>query len=304
MWRSRTSRGVRQITHGLGTLDAGVFQAIANSRSPLLDTTMPALSRVADHAKLWLAIAAAMAMSDNQSAHRGAGRGVVTLAVTSLITNQVAKRLWRRQRPRYELVPLLRRLHKYPTSHSLPSGHSASAAAFAVGVGLENPTLGLVIALLAGLVGLARVATAAHYPSDVFAGFGIGASIAVLGARLVPPIVEHNLPPADPLRIDTRPRPEGAGVVLVVNPASGSGTGGRVIGEVRRELPKAEIIELARNDNLEEVLRARGRARRGARHRRWRRNRGVRCRSSGGDGTPARRVSGRHVQPLRQGHRV
>jgi undecaprenyl-diphosphatase len=98
--------------------------------------------------------------------------------------------------------------------------------------------------------------TGAHYPGDVFAGFGIGASIAVLGARLVPPIVEHNLPPADPLLIDTPPRPKGEGVVVVVNPASGSGTGARIIREVRRELPKAEIVELAKNVNLKEVLRA------------------------------------------------
>ncbi len=45
-----------------------------------------------------------------------------------------------------------------PTSNSLPSGHSASAAAFAVGVGLESPPSGLGLALLAGLVGLSRVA--------------------------------------------------------------------------------------------------------------------------------------------------
>jgi undecaprenyl-diphosphatase len=47
-------------------------------------------------------------------------------------------------------------------------------------------------------------------------------------------------------------------VVRVVNPASGSGPVARHR-EVRRELPKAEIIELARNDNLEEGAPRRGR---------------------------------------------
>src|SRR4051794_9852888 len=248
-------RGIRQIGEGLGTLDREVFEAIAESPSPLLDATMPRLSRAADHSKLWLALAVVIGALGGASAQRGAARGVLSLAVTSLVTNQVAKRVWRRPRPDRHVVPLARRSHRSPTSNSLPSGHSASAAAFAVGVGLESPPLGLGLALLAGLVGLSRVATGAHYPGDVFAGFGIGAGVAVLGGRLVPPIVPAKLPSTEPLVVDTPERPEGEGVVLVINPASGSGTGTRVIDEVREKLPKAEIVELGEDDNPETILR-------------------------------------------------
>lgn len=255
-WPDRPSAGaLRQIGRGLGTLDREVFEAVADSPSPLLDAAMPRLTRAADHSRLWFVIAAALGAFGGPAAQRGAARGVLSLAVTSLVTNQLAKRLWRRPRPDQLTVPLVRRIRRFPTSSSLPSGHSASAAAFAVGVGLESPPLGLALALLAGLVGLSRVATGVHYPGDVFAGFGIGAGIAVLGGRAVPPISTPAGPAVEPLRVDTTPRPDGAGVVLVINPSSGGGNGARVIDEVRESLPRTEIVQLGADDDIPAALR-------------------------------------------------
>ena len=250
----RRSSGARQLTRGLGTLDREVFEAVAESPSVLLDRTMPVLTRAADHSTLWIALAGLLSASGSPAARRGATRGLMSLAVTSVLTSQGAKRVWQRPRPDRTRVPLLRRSRRVPTSTSLPSGHSASAAAFAIGVGLESPPLGMGLALLAGLVGLSRVATGVHYPGDVLAGFATGAGIAVLGAHLVPPIAPARLPRTEPLRVPAPPRPGGDGVVLVANPESGGGTAGDVLAAVREQLPRAEVVELDPSDNPQQVM--------------------------------------------------
>jgi undecaprenyl-diphosphatase len=69
-----------------------------------------------------------------------------------------------------------------PGSTSFPSGHAASAFAFAYAVGRHLPLLGLPIRLLAGGVAYSRVHTGVHYPGDVVLGAILGASTAAMVA--------------------------------------------------------------------------------------------------------------------------
>src|SRR4030095_14504943 len=78
-----------------------------------------------------------------------------------------------------------------PGSTSFPSGHAASAFAFAYAVGRHLPLLGLPIRLLAAGVAYSRVHPGVHYPGDVVLGSILGAATAAMVAaasdRLPPP---------------------------------------------------------------------------------------------------------------------
>jgi membrane-associated phospholipid phosphatase len=64
-----------------------------------------------------------------------------------------------------------------PRTASFPSGHSASAFAFAVAATRELPEAGQVLLPLAAGVAYSRVYLGVHYPSDVIAGGAFGAAV-------------------------------------------------------------------------------------------------------------------------------
>ena len=194
--------------------------------------------------------------------------------------------------------------HHVPTSSSFPSGHSASAAAFAVAVGAEFPELAVPIGALAGAVCFSRIFTGVHFTSDVLAGAALGATVAGIGVAAVP--AHHH----EPVRLRIGPerpqpsRPDGQGVVAVVSLHSGGGGNDGVAEAFREVLPAAEVVELGPDDDIAEAMKAAA-------------ARAEVLGVIGGDGTinaaataamdadrAAAGGAGRHLQPLRPGSRA
>ncbi|QWB22048.1 MULTISPECIES: bifunctional phosphatase PAP2/diacylglycerol kinase family protein [Streptomyces] len=276
-----TKPGHHPLRDGVLTLDRRLFEAAAHRHWPGAGPVLPRLGRSANHGVLWCVAAAALAASRTPRARRAATRGLASLGLASLAVNTLGKRSVRRSRPALDPVPLIRRLGRQPITTSFPSGHAASAAAFATGVALESPAWGAVVAPVAASVALSRVYTGAHFPSDVLAGAALGAGAAFAVRGLVP-TRSQAIPPARP-RAEVPALLEGEGLVLVANTAAGTAERARAL---RDELPRAEVVECAPQDVAAALEEAAGRAR----------VLGV-C---GGDGTvnTAARVALKHRLPL------
>jgi len=174
-------QNVAETLRQLGAVDRAVYEAIASVPTPSLDRAMRRLSDSANNSKLWLAIAGALALT-GPSGRCAAARGVAAIAVTSAIVNLGVKSASGRRRPDRAgaHVPDSRHV-QMPSSTSFPSGHSASAFAFATAISRDHPWLAIATQFLAGAVAYSRVHTGVHYPGDTLAGalIGVGTGQAV-----------------------------------------------------------------------------------------------------------------------------
>lgn len=171
-------------TEELNRLDLAAYAAIATTPTPMADTAFRRLSRAADHSKLWLGCSALLAAFGGERGRRAAENGLASIGLTSAVVNIALKPLANRHRPdRSALdVPVTRQV-AMPHSTSWPSGHSASAFAFAAGVGEAWPLVGVPLSFVASLVAYSRVHTGVHYPSDTIAGAVAGLALAPVAVR-------------------------------------------------------------------------------------------------------------------------
>ncbi|MFJ5550273.1 bifunctional phosphatase PAP2/diacylglycerol kinase family protein [Streptomyces sp. NPDC093225] len=260
------SHGAPVVWQGpLADRDRRLFEAVARQHWPGADRVLPRLGRAANHGVLWLSGAAALAVFGSPRARKAAAQAAASLALASAAINTVGKWSIRRARPLAEAVPAPRRPSRFPTTTSFPSGHSASAFAFATGLALEHPGWGALAAPVAAGVALSRVYTGVHYPADVLAGAALGVGAGLCVRSLVRQGERRRYAPGPERPATSAPAlPDGAGLVVVANTGSGAASGpvGAGFGpdpgaEVRtalaQALPEAEFVACT-GEELEAAL--------------------------------------------------
>ena len=184
---------ISEIRAQADALDQAIIQAVEGTPTPALDRSLVRLSNAANRSRLWLVTAGVVAAAGGTRGRRAAGEAVAAIGMASAVSHLVLKPLRRRRRPEVPAdghVSPSREVRR-PTSSSFPSGHAASAFAFASSMGEAVPPMWVPLHLAAALVAYARVHTGVHYPSDVVAGSLVGAfcgwTVRRLTDRWVPP---------------------------------------------------------------------------------------------------------------------
>ena len=253
---ARLRRADLQLFRRISGWRATPFHALRPRPATSVERILGLLTRSADMSRLWIAAAVGLFTLGGRTGKRAAGRGLGSIALTSAIVNFLFKPLVHRRRPEPRGVPPVRRLTRQPLTTSFPSGHAASAAAFATGVAVEKPRAGLLLSPLAAAVGYSRSFVGVHYPGDVAGGWLLGAGMAIAVRRMWPPLPDPEKitakPPA-PRELPTVPGGEGAGVVF--NRGAGSLARGPSADDLRALLPRARVEEVVAGESLENAVR-------------------------------------------------
>lgn len=151
-------------------LDQKIFERLSASRSPGLGAAMAMITDASRHSRLPVMVAGALTVFGGATGRRCAGEALVAIGVTTTAANAVVESAVQRRPAGSAPGPIL------------PSGRTASSAAFATVVGHHVPLLRLPLHSFAMAVGASRIYNGVHHPRNVALGwlFGRGVGIAVL----------------------------------------------------------------------------------------------------------------------------
>lgn len=243
----------------LQRIDQSAYDRVTGLGLPVLDHYTPKFVQATDHMAPWWLMAGTLAATGGPRLRRTALRAILAAGAAN-VTSYAIKELVRRPRPDSSAVPTARFPYRAYLSSSFPSGHTATAAAFAGGISSDAPVpLSALVSALAGTIALSRVHSGVHYPGDVLGGIALGVGTALVARAVVPPRPElvfgARTVPAGEAAAD----PEGQGVTVVLNPRSADSavptlSTADTTTRVAQHLPKARIIPTSADDDMAAVM--------------------------------------------------
>jgi undecaprenyl-diphosphatase len=145
--------------------------SIVGLRTGWLDWLFIGLSWIGTLGLVWVAIAIVLALLWRRPS---IFLTVVAADLAADLLAGVGKLIVHRHRPfEHQLGPA-------SSTHSFPSGHTATSFACATVLSAYAPRLRVPLYVLAALIGLSRVYNAMHYPTDVLAGAVLGVLVALI----------------------------------------------------------------------------------------------------------------------------
>jgi undecaprenyl-diphosphatase len=157
------------------SLDKHLERFIVAHRAGWLDWFFIGLSRVGTLGLVWLAIAAVLALLWRRP---WLFAGVFLADVVADGLAELGKTLIDRHRP------FVTQLGAKTSTHSFPSGHSATSFACAMMLSAAAPRLRVPLFALAALIAFSRLYNGDHFPLDVLAGSALGLLVATALLRL------------------------------------------------------------------------------------------------------------------------
>lgn len=108
---------------------------------------------------------------------------MISAVISRFVFAELIRFLYDRPRP-FEVLDIIQ-LVRHSSGHSFPSGHAAFFFALSVGVWFYNKKAGLTFLITSTLIGLARVYSGIHWPSDILAGALTGIITAFLSRNFL-----------------------------------------------------------------------------------------------------------------------
>lgn len=175
---------------------------------PVIDRVIYAVSEAANHSILWhginlIDLLTGIARRDRRRCQRALRRSTIQ-GIEQAVVNGPVKMLVERQRPAEDMLHPHRL--RVPLTSSFPSGHATAGACAAelLAADMGHRRMWWTLAVV---VGWSRIHVGVHHPSDVLAGWVVGAGAAHAAERFWPTTSSSHTPGSGPLSGSVPPAP-------------------------------------------------------------------------------------------------